>query len=103
MKSPLRLTCCFIAHSAWYVPRQTLDAVNAAVEVLTRTVQELFQETGVVSRSVYSAFAAYRVCQNCTTIRSVTFAGILRWSNCDHVYPERRKYRKRRDATLVQG
>ena len=41
----------------------TLDAVNAAVEVLTRTVQELFQETGVVSRSVYSAFAAYRVCQ----------------------------------------
>lgn len=37
----------------------TLDAVNAAVEVLQRMVQELFGETGMVARSVYTAFAAY--------------------------------------------
>lgn len=37
----------------------TMDAVRASVEVLQRTVQELFGETGMVARSVYTAFAAY--------------------------------------------
>lgn len=32
---------------------------QAGVEVLQRTVKELFGETGLVARSVYAAFAAY--------------------------------------------